>query len=126
MSDDAIERGVAVRRRIAGDETVDRELANLTDFDRPFYDLVTTGCFADVWGRDDLDPKTRALVTVAICGALARPGALNNHIRNALRHGASMEELREVALHIAIYAGVPAGGQTMGAIKEILKETGAL
>jgi 4-carboxymuconolactone decarboxylase len=126
MSDETYERALKVRREMAGSETVDRELASINEFERPMYDLVTTYCFGAVWGRPGLSPKIRSLVTMAIAAAINRQGALKNHARNAIRHGATKDEIREVMLHVAIYAGVAAGGESMRAAREVLEEAGKL
>lgn len=125
MSDDMYERGMEMRRRISGADQVARELEAASEFDRPLYDLITSYCFGALWGRPGLDLKTRAMVTVAIAAATNRQGALRNHVRNAARAGATPEEIREVLLHVAVYCGVPAGGEALRIAQEVLRDEGA-
>lgn len=108
MSDDRRERGLAMRRRVMGDEYVDRALGNATDLSRSFQELVTEYCWGQ-WASEGLDTKTRSLVTMAILGALGRSQELTGHLRGARRNGCTDEEIRECLMHVAIYAGIPAG-----------------
>lgn len=124
MSDDLYERGMEVRHRLIGRERADQELAETTDFDRPFQDYVTRACFGEVWGSADLEPKVRSLITMALLAAQGRPGALRNHARGALLHGASPAELRGTVMQIVAYCGVPAAVEASRAAREALKEAG--
>jgi 4-carboxymuconolactone decarboxylase len=124
MSDELYERGMEIRREAAGPEQVEREMASLTEFERANYDLITRYCFGAVWARPGMDTKTRAMITAAICGALNRQGAVKNHVRNALRAGATKEEIQEIMLHISIYCGVPAGSEATRSALEVLRDFG--
>jgi 4-carboxymuconolactone decarboxylase len=80
----------------------------------------TAYCFGDAWCRPGLDRKTRSLITLAALTALTKPNQIKNHVRGALANGASVEEIREVLLHTAIYAGIPAGVEAFNAASEVL------
>jgi 4-carboxymuconolactone decarboxylase len=118
--DEAFEAGMAVRRDMFGPAGAEQRLAAATDFNRPFEELVTRYCFGDAWGRPGLDRKTRSLLTLAILTALSKPNQLKIHVRGALTNGATREEIREVLLHTAIYAGIPAGVEAFTAAAEVL------
>jgi 4-carboxymuconolactone decarboxylase len=124
-SDAAFETGMAVRRDMFGPAGAEQRLAQTTDFNRPFEELVTRYCFGDVWGRAGLDRKTRSLITLAALTALTKPNQLKVHVRGALANGATPEEIREVLLHTAVYAGIPAGVEAFNAAAEVLPTTGA-
>lgn len=124
MADEFYEKGMAMRRQLSGADQVERELAAQSDYDRPLYDLITSYCFGALWARPGLDLKSRALVTVAIAAATNRQGALRNHVRNAVGLGATADEIRETLLHVAIYCGVPAGGEALRAAKEVMQAEG--
>lgn len=104
---EAFDRGLAMRRRVMGDEFVNRAFAQTSEFARPLQDFITEHAWGSVWCRDGIDLKTRSLVTVAMLTALGRQHELAGHLRGALNNGATQEEIREVLLHAAIYCGVP-------------------
>jgi 4-carboxymuconolactone decarboxylase len=118
------DRGIAMRRRVLGDEYVDRQLANADpeSIARPLQELVTEYCWGATWNREAIDPKTRSLLTLAMLIALDFPDEIKIHTRGALNNGATPEEIAEVAIHSAIYCGVPAALNAMKSIKPILDE----
>lgn len=116
------QEGLAVRREVLGDAYVDRALAGADELGEPLQELVTEYCWGSVWTREGLDRKTRSLLNVAMLSALNRPSELAIHLRGALRNGCSADELREVVLQIAVYAGVPAGIETMRHLRQALEE----
>jgi 4-carboxymuconolactone decarboxylase len=116
--------GLAVRRAALGDEYVDRALARSDDFTAPFQDFLTRYAWGEVWGRPGLDRRTRSCVTVAVLVALGHENELAVHLRGALRNGVTVDELREVLLQTAIYAGVPAANRAFAVAQDVLSETG--
>jgi 4-carboxymuconolactone decarboxylase len=114
--------GLAVRRAVLGDAYVDRALANRDEFTAPFQEFITRYAWGDVWGRPGLDRRTRSCITVALLCALRSPEELTVHIRGALRNGVTPDELREVLLHTAVYAGVPAANTAFALAQRILAE----
>jgi 4-carboxymuconolactone decarboxylase len=125
MSDDPRhEAGMRVRREVLGDAHVDRSVARTTDFTRDFQDFITRYAWGDVWTRDGLDRRTRSCITLAVLTALGREGELELHVRAARRNGLSPEEIGEVLLHTAVYAGVPAANSGLKIAQETLGELG--
>src|ERR1700759_1055850 len=100
------ETGLRIRREVLGREHVDRSLAAATEFGRPLQELVTEYCWGAVWARPGLDRRTRSLLNLGMLTALNRGHELGVHVRGALNHGVSPEEIREVPLQAAIYCGV--------------------
>ncbi len=100
--------GMAVRRAVLGDAHVDRAVAGTTAFTADFQDLITRYAWGEVWTRDGLDRRTRSCVTLAVLATLRAEEELAMHVRAARRNGLTAEEIREVLLQVAIYAGVPA------------------
>ncbi|MGH2909734.1 MAG: 4-carboxymuconolactone decarboxylase, partial [Solirubrobacteraceae bacterium] len=100
--------GMEVRRAVLGDEHVDRAVARTTAFTEPFQDFITRTAWGDVWQRDGLDRRARSMITLASLTALGRENEIEMHVRGALRNGLTPDEIAEVLLHTAIYAGVPA------------------
>jgi 4-carboxymuconolactone decarboxylase len=109
MSDDPIyDAGMEVRRAVLGDAHVDRAKERTTELTAPFQDFITRYAWGSVWTRPGLDRRTRSAITLTALTALGRENELEMHVRGALRNGLTPEEIGEVLLHTAIYAGVPA------------------
>ncbi|HZV52277.1 MAG TPA: 4-carboxymuconolactone decarboxylase [Candidatus Dormibacteraeota bacterium] len=122
MTDDAYQRGMAVRRQVLGDEHVDRAEAGRTSLTSDFQDLVTRYAWGEIWTRPGLDRRVRSCITVALMVALNRPEELAMHLRAARRNGVTLEELREVLLHTAVYCGMPAANHAFRIAQEVLED----
>ncbi|MCV7031781.1 carboxymuconolactone decarboxylase family protein [Mycobacterium sherrisii] len=122
MDRDTYQRGLEVRSAVLGEEYVKRALADADQFSQPLQDLVTEYCWGAVWGRDGLAPKTRSMLNLAMIPILNRPNELRTHIRGALANGVSREEICEVFLQVAIYAGVPAAVDSFRIAREVFAE----
>jgi 4-carboxymuconolactone decarboxylase len=122
MSDERLRRGEQVRRDVLGDEHVDAAQAGTTDFTRAFQEHLTGAAWADVWGRPGLDRRTRSAITLALLTALQAEHEIPMHVRAALRHGLTREEIAEILLHAAVYAGLPAGNAAFRIADETLRE----
>ena len=116
--------GMQVRRAVLGDEHVDRAVAGTTELTAPFQDLITRYAWGDVWSRPGLDSRTRSLLTVALLTALGHEHELGMHVRAALTNGVSAEEISEVLLHSAVYAGVPAANRAFAVAQQALAPRG--
>ena len=114
--------GIQVRRAVLGAEYVDRVMAAQTAFDAPFQRFVTEVAWGSVWAREDLDLRTRSLVTIALLAALGRWEQLEGHLRATRNTGATPEEIREALLHVAVYAGVPAANTAFALARKVLAE----
>ncbi len=79
----------------------------------------------DVWGREGLATKDRAMITIGVLTAMAKPEQLKAYIVGGLNLGLSREEICEIILHTSVYAGFPAAIQGFGAVKEVFDELGA-
>jgi 4-carboxymuconolactone decarboxylase len=125
MTDERQARGERVRREVLGDAHVDAAQAATTDVSKPFQDYITGAAWADVWDRPGLDRRTRSAITLAMLTALRAEGEIAMHVRAALRNGLSREEIVEVLLHAAVYAGAPAANAAFKIADEVLAD-GAL
>jgi 4-carboxymuconolactone decarboxylase len=115
-----ISKGETIRRQVMGEDFVDRALTNADEFTQPMQDFINDHGWGSTWQRGGIDLKTRSLVTVAMLAALRTPQELKGHIRGALNNGATIEEIREVLLHSAVYCGAPAAQEAFRAAKEVL------
>ena len=119
---DLKEKGEATRRKVLGDAHVDRAKAQTTAFDQPFQDYLTSAAWGAIWSRPQLTLRERSLITIAILGALGQSEEVELHVRATKNTGASVDDIREVMLHIAGYAGVPAARSAVAAAKRALAE----
>jgi 4-carboxymuconolactone decarboxylase len=122
MSDDTYDAGMKTRREVLGDAHVDRAIEATTDFTAAFQDFVTRYAWGSVWTRDGLDRRTRSCITLAVLTALGREQELAMHVRAARTNGLTHEEISEVLLHTAVYAGVPAANAAYTIAQRVLAE----
>ena len=124
MADDYTD-GMAVRREVLGDAHVDRAVAATTGFTAPFQEYITRSAWGQVWTREGLDRRTRSCVTLALLTALQCHDELAMHVRAARRNGLSPDEIAEVLLHTAVYAGVPAANAAFRIAEAVLADDGS-
>jgi 4-carboxymuconolactone decarboxylase len=122
LSDDRFEKGMALRKSVLGAEHVDRAEAGKTEFDADYQRYITENAWGTIWTRPGLDRKTRHMLTIAMLAALGKNDELAMHIRATRNTGVTQEELREVLLHVSIYAGVPAANSAFAIAKRIYQE----
>lgn len=122
MDRETYQRGLEVRSAVLGEDYVKKALAEADEFSKPLQDLVTEYCWGAVWGRDELSRKTRSMLNLAMISVLNRPNELRTHIKAAVTNGVSREEIREVFLQVAIYAGVPAAVDSFRIAREAFAE----
>ena len=116
-------QGMAIRRAVLGDAHVDRSVDRTTEFTAPFQDLITRYAWGDIWSRPGLDRTNRSMITLALLTALGQEHELALHVSAALRNGLSIEQIQEVLLHCAIYAGVPAANRAFSIAQQVFDES---
>jgi 4-carboxymuconolactone decarboxylase len=119
-----LDAGHQTRKEVLGADYYAKTTAAVDDFSRPFSELLNTYCWNDIWNRPGLDRKARSMLNLAMLSALGRTHELKVHINGALNNGLTKEEIREVFLQVAVYAGVPAGVEAFRSAKEVFKERG--
>jgi 4-carboxymuconolactone decarboxylase len=122
MSEDPYDLGMKTRREVLGDEYVDRATEGATPLSAPFQELITRYAWGSVWAREGLDRRTRSAITLAVLTALGRERELAMHVRAAQRNGLTAEEIAEVLLHTAVYAGVPAANAAFAIAQRELRD----
>lgn len=122
MSDSVYDAGLKVRREVLGDAHVDHAVAGTSEFTAAFQDLITRFAWGSVWSRDGLDRRTRSAITLALLTALGCDNEIPMHIRAALRTGLTREEIAEVLMHTAVYAGLPAAKAAFEVAQRVLDE----
>lgn len=122
--DDRYRDGMRIRREVLGDEHVDRAIAAVTPLTEGFQEFITRTAWGDIWGRPGLDRRTRSCVTLAILTALRAENEIALHVQAAVRNGVTREEIAEILLHTAIYAGVPAANAAFAIAQRTLDASG--
>jgi 4-carboxymuconolactone decarboxylase len=115
--------GMKTRRKILGDAHVNRADAAKTDFDAPFQELITEAAWGRVWSRTNISLRERSMITIALLAALGHDEEVAMHARATKNTGATLDDIREALLHVAIYAGVPAANKAFKIVKEVFAET---
>ncbi len=122
MSDDIRDTGMATRREVLGDAHVDRAMADADSFTADLQEHITRYAWGAVWSRPGLDRRTRSCITVAMLAAQGSEHELAMHVRAARRNGVTVNELKEVLLQVAVYAGVPRANRAFAIAREVLAE----
>lgn len=116
------EAGMRIRREVLGDAHVDRAAARTTEFTAPFQDLITRYAWGEIWARPGLSRPERSMITLTALAVLRQEEELAMHVRAALRNGLTAEQIREVLLQVAVYAGVPAANRAFAIAQRVLAE----
>ena len=122
MSDQKYTKGLQIRKSVLGEDHVARAEANKSDFDADFQRLITETAWGSVWARPGLDKKTRHLLTIAMLATLGNHEELAMHIRATRNTGVTREEVKEVLLQVAVYAGIPAANAAIAIAKRVFVE----
>ena len=122
MDKDTYDRGMAIRRKTLGDAYVDRQTANADDFNRDFQRIVTQYCWGEAWGDDTLTPRERSILNLGMIASLGKMHEFETHVRGALTNGLTKDQIREIFIHMSIYAGVPAGVDAFRQAREVFAE----
>jgi 4-carboxymuconolactone decarboxylase len=120
------ERGIAVRDEMLGSAHGRAKVEAQPPFTADFEELVTRYTFGEVWSREGLDRARRSMITIAMLVALGRPNEIRVHVKGALTNGVTVDELKELLMHSAIYCGVPAAVDGYRQATAVLQEEGLL
>ena len=122
MTKDKFGAGMKVRREVLGDHHVDRAELNKDEFTEEFQELITNYAWGEIWTRPGLDRKIRSCITLAMMVALNREGEFKLHVRAALNNGLAKDEIKEVILQTAVYAGVPAANSAFHWAQDVFND----
>lgn len=118
---DARQTGRKIMNELMGDGYVEGKDKKKNSFAGVLDEYSEEVCFGRVWARPGIDRKTRSILNIAMLTALNRPAQLKNHLEGALNNGVTVDELREILLHTAVYCGLPAAGEAFKVAQEVLK-----
>lgn len=116
------ERGLKVRKEVLGEDYVNRSIAGADEFTRTMAEWSTSYCWGALWTRPGLARRERSIANLAMICALNRPHELKLHVKAAVKNGLTKDEIKEVLLQVAVYAGVPAGIDSFRIARDALKE----
>ncbi|MBS0455359.1 MAG: carboxymuconolactone decarboxylase family protein [Proteobacteria bacterium] len=124
MREERYERGANMLAAVdgpAGLAVVETLAKSFPDFAR----LVVEFPFGDVYARSGLDLRARELATVAaLCAMGSAQPQLRVHVHAALHVGCTPEEVVEVVMQMAVYAGFPAALNGLLVVREVFTEAG--
>jgi 4-carboxymuconolactone decarboxylase len=126
MDQSAYEKGMALRRKVMGEQHIAKRGASPDRYTKQQNELVTSLAWGTIWSRPGLPLKVRSLVTLGMLAALNRPDEIKGHIVGALNNGATPDEIIEVFVHGAGYCGFPASNGAVRLAVEVFKERGIL
>lgn len=123
--DDRRNDGMKVRRAVLGNAHVDRTVQNRNSFNEEYQDFITRYAWGEIWTRPGLPRHTRSLLVLALMVALNRGDEFKMHVRAAFNNGVTRDEIKEVLLQCAIYAGVPAANAAFHQAQQVFDEMDA-
>ena len=109
MDKERYDRGLEIRKAVLGAEYVEKSIKGADEFSLAMQEFATENAWGTIWTRPGLPRKTRSLLNIAMLTVMNRPHELKLHIRSSFTNGVTKDEIKEVLLQVAAYAGVPAG-----------------
>jgi len=126
MAKTAYEKGMKTRRKVLGDEWVDRAERSKTAFNAEFQELITRYAWDEVWNRKGLDHRTRRMLVITTMVALGRWEEYTLHVRAALQSKDLPEDdIKELLLQATIYCGIPAANHAFKEARAVMAELAA-
>ncbi|GAA4175269.1 carboxymuconolactone decarboxylase family protein [Shinella granuli] len=122
MNETLRKKGEDVRRRVLGDDYVDRAMGGGDAFSAPLQDMLNEYCWGMAWTDDGLDLKQRSLLNLGMLAASNRMHEFGLHYRGAVRNGLTEKELQAALVQIAVYCGVPAGVEAFRVARAVRAE----
>lgn len=119
VTDEDYIRGMATLAGLLGEGPAKAVMERFRTLSPAFETEAVSVVFGRTWSRPAIDAKTRALCSIGILAALGRQGALRIVLGIALQNGASVEEITEALLQVAIYAGYPAAFDALPLLAEV-------
>ncbi len=122
MASELFNKGIKIRREVLGAEYVDKSMNNVDEFSMAMQEYATETAWGMIWSRPGLPHKTRSLLNIGLLAAFNRQHEFKLHVKRSFGNGVTKDEIKEVLLQIACYAGVPAGIEAFRWAKEAFAE----
>ena len=91
-----------------------------------FFDLMLEQLFGEVWTREALSQRDRRLLTMGVIAALGEHDTFAIQVRSGVQNGEfSPEQVREMVIHLASYAGYPRAAGLLPRVEKVLGELDA-
>ena len=116
-------KGMKTRIEVLGNEHVERAVKNTNKIDERFQDFITEGAWGSLWSNEKLSRRDRSLITISLLAAIGHHEELEMHFNASKNTGATFDEISEVLMHVAVYAGVPASNSAFKILKKVFKES---
>ena len=116
-------KGMKTRREVLGNEHVERAVKNTNKIDERFQDFITEGAWGTLWSNEKLSRRDRSLITISLLVAIGHHEELEMHFNASKNTGATFDEISEVLMHVAVYAGVPASNSAFKILKKVFQES---
>jgi len=110
------------RRAVLGDAHVNRSQGSRTEFNGEWVDFITRYAWGDIWDRPGLDRKSRSIIVLSVTISLGRWEEFRLHTKAALNNGLTKNEIKEVLMQCAVYAGVPAANTAFHEAQKVFDE----
>jgi 4-carboxymuconolactone decarboxylase len=114
-----------IRTALFGADAVERA-ESWSRFDQGLVDWLMESVWGNILSRPGLNRRDRELITVAALTALGKPRELEYHVKGALAAGISKDEIIEIIIQMAIYAGVPACLEGLHSAETVFKQQGLM
>jgi 4-carboxymuconolactone decarboxylase len=122
MASELFNKGITLRREVLGAEYVDKSMQNIDEFSMAMQEYATETAWGMIWSRPGLPRKTRSLLNIGLLAAFNRQHEFKLHVKRSFGNGVTKDEIKEVLLQIACYAGVPAGIEAFRWAKDAMAE----
>ena len=122
MTNTDFQKGLKTRRSVLGDDHVDRAIAAQTDLDDEFQQFITEVAWGKLWSDEGLTKRERSLLVIALLAAQGNESELALHLKATSNTGASLRDIKQVLMHVAVYSGVPAANSAFRIAKEVFKD----
>ncbi|MGL4636797.1 MAG: carboxymuconolactone decarboxylase family protein [Beijerinckiaceae bacterium] len=116
------ENGEKNRRKVLGDAHVNRSQGSRTEFNAEWVDMITRYAWGDIWDRPGLDYQKRSVIVLSVTTALGRWEEFRIHVKGAINNGLTKDEIKEVLMQCAVYAGVPAANTAFHEAQKVFDE----
>ncbi len=114
--------GMKMRRAVLGEDYVDASKARVRPHNAEFIDFIVRAGWGEVWTRPGLDVRTRRIL---VMGTMVATGAYEEfvmHARAALKDGMSLNDIKEMLLQQAVYAGAPRANHAFYLVDALVDE----
>ena len=117
--------GMARRRKVLGNDWVDKAIAGKTVLNEDFQEFITRYAWGEIWSRPHFDERTRRILVIGTMVAIGAWEEFRMHVRAAMTEGGfTPEDIKEILMQQAIYCGLPAANHAFKEAAAVMKEIG--